>query len=402
MVRAVLLLVVLCILAIAASGAVAYRQGYDANDVRNVLIAIYSSAIDRPRATANDAQLRFTVSNPLGVNTFLEQEVDPTRRRLSLMMARDAGFHWIRQQFQWAALEPEEKGVFVGQFGESSWDVYDDIVDAAEEMDLQLIVRLDTSPKWARPGNPHVTTPPDDLEDFGDYVEAVVERYRGRVRYYQLWNEPNLAVEWGNHPVSPRAAVELLRVGYQRAKAADPDAVVLAPALAPTIANGPDALNELTFLQAMYDAGAAAFFDVGSVQAYGLRNGPDDRRLGAGDVNFSRPILYREIMVRNGDESKPVWASEVGWNAPPPDAPEPYTWGKVNPEQQARYTVRALQRARDEWSWMGVMNLWYLKQADDRDMGSVFAGFRLLDPDFTPRPVYRAIQAYAASLPYAR
>ena len=51
---------------------------------------------------------------------------------------------------------------------------------------------------------------------------------------------------------------------------------------------------------------------------------------------------------------------------------------------------------------MGVMNVWYLRQPDDGDMGSQFAGFRLLDPDFTPRPLYRAIQTYAASLPYAR
>ena len=317
-------------------------------------------------------------------------------------MARDAGFHWVRQQFQWAALEPDEKGVFVGQFGESTWDVYDDIVAAADAAGLEVIGRLDTSPKWARTGNPHVTTPPDDLDDFGDYVAAVVQRYRGRVRYYQLWNEPNLAVEWGNQAVDARAAARLLRTGYERAKEADPDCVILAPALAPTIANGPEAMNELAFMQAMYDAGAAAYFDIASVQAYGLRSGPDDRRLGPSDVNFSRPILFRELMVRNGDAAKPIWASEVGWNAPPPDAAEPYLWGKVNPEQQARYTVRALQRARDDWPWMGVLNLWYLKQPDDRDMRSQFAGFRLLDPDFTPRPIYRAIQAYAASLPYAR
>jgi polysaccharide biosynthesis protein PslG len=401
-VRLALLVIAMVVLGLGALGGAAYQQGYDQTDLRNALIALYSSATDRPRATADEAQLTFVVSNPLGINTFLEQEVDPAKRRLALTMARDAGFHWMRQQFQWVALEPDEKGEFVGQFGESTWDVYDDIVDAAEELGMELIVRLDTSPKWARVGNPHVTTPPDDLDDFGDYVQAVVERYRGRVRFYQVWNEPNLGVEWGNRPVDPRAATELLRVGYQHAKVADPDAVILAPALAPTIANGPEALNELTFLQHMYDAGAARYFDIGSVQAYGLRAGPDDRRVGPDDVNFSRPILYREVMVRNGDAAKPVWASEVGWNAPPPEAPGPYVWGKVNPEQQARYTVRALQRARDEWPWMGVMNVWYLKPTDAREMGTLIAGFRLLDPDFTPRPVYRAIQSYAASLPYAR
>jgi broad specificity phosphatase PhoE len=400
--RLSLLLTAALLLSLALAATFAARAGYDGTDLRNAVIAAYSSALRQPRATADDAALRFTVSNPLGVNTFLEQEVDPAIRRRSLSMARDAGFHWVRQQFPWAGLEPDEKGRFVGQFGESTWDVYDDIVAAVDEFGMELIVRLDTSPKWARPGNSHVATPPERLVDFGDYVAAVVERYRGRVRYYQVWNEPNLSVEWGNGPVDAHAATALLRVGYERAKRADPDAVILAPALAPTIADGPEAVSELVFLQEMYDAGAVAYFDIGSVQAYGLRHGPDDRRLGPGDVNFSRPILYREVMVRNGDAAKPVWASEVAWNAPPPEAPGPYLWGKVSPEQQARYTVRALQRARDEWAWMGVMNIWYLRRPDEREMGTVFAGFRLLDPDFTPRPVYRAIQSYAGSLPHAR
>lgn len=392
--RSVLLALVAVAVGALGLASVRYLRSVEGNDLRNWLIAVSSSLTEPSRSTADRAPIALMVSNPLGVNTFLEQEVEPWKRRRSLEMARDAGFGWIRQQFPWADIEPEEKGRFVDKHGETTWAKYDHIVALAEDLGLELIVRLDTSPRWARPGNPHVATPPDQLEDYGDYVEAVVARYTGRVRYYQIWNEPNLAVEWGNRPVDPVGATELLQEGYTRAKRADPNVVVLAPALAPTIAQGPDALNELIFLQRMYDAGAAAYFDVGSVQAYGLRHGPDDRRLGPGDVNFSRPILYREVMVRNGDATKPVWASEVGWNVPPRSVPEPYLWGQVTEDQQARYTVRAFERARQEWPWMGVINVWYLKRADNREMDTLLAGFRLLDPDFTPRPVYYAIKEY--------
>ncbi|MBM2810021.1 MAG: uncharacterized protein HW416_780 [Chloroflexi bacterium] len=379
----------------------AYARSIEGNDFRNWLIATASAIQDGAHNTADSAAIRYRVTNPLGVNTFLEQEVDPTKRRRSLEMARTAGFHWIRQQFPWADIEPDEKGRFIGAFGESTWDKYDAIVSLAQEQGLELIVRLDTTPKWARTGNPHVATPPDRLDDFGDYVGAVVSRYRGRVRYYQVWNEPNLTVEWGMTPVDAVAATELLRVAYVRAKAADPDAVILAPALSPTISEASDAMNELIFLQQMYDAGASRYFDIGSVQAYGLRGGPDDRRLGPGDVNFSRPILFREVMVRNGDAEKPIWASEVAWNVPPAGAPEPHQWGQVTEAQQARYTVRALERARTEWPWMGVMNVWYLKRPDDREAGTLLAGFRLLDPDFTARPIYHAIERYSRGRGYS-
>ena len=57
-------------------------------------------------------------------------------------------------------------------------------------------------------------------------------------------------------------------------------------------------MNEQIYFQQMYDAGAKDYFDIMSVMAYGLRSGPDDRRLTLQDVNFSRPLLVREIMVR--------------------------------------------------------------------------------------------------------
>jgi polysaccharide biosynthesis protein PslG len=375
----------------------------DGREHRHQVIAFWSRITEPPRETADHVTLRHRVANPLGVNTFLEREVDPANRRRQLEMARDAGFHFIRQQFSWHELEEAGKGVYVDpKFGRSTWAKFDEIVSLTEELGLELIVRLDTSPEWARVGNLHPQTPPDNLVDYGDYVEAVVSRYRGRVRYYQIWNEPNLAVDWGNRPleqpIDPAAATRLLREGFTRAKRADPAALILAPALSPTIEESPAAMNELKFLQAMYDAGARDYFDIGSVQAYGLYGGPDDRRLGPRDVTFSRPILVREVMVRNGDAEKPIWVSEMGWNVPPAGAQPPFTFGEVTPEQQARYTVRALQRAREEWPWLGVMNIWYLKPTDNRESQELIAGFRLLDVDFTPRPVYTEIKEYTRGL----
>jgi GH35 family endo-1,4-beta-xylanase len=376
--------------------AASYARSTQGNDLRFWLAAAWSSFNVPPVETADEVPVTPKVTNPLGVNTFLEQEVEPEKRARALRMARDAGFHWIRQQFRWEEIEPLEKGVYVvPRYGNSSWEKYDNIVDLAGSMGVEVIARLDTVPFWARGASDHAFSPPERLSDYGDFVEAVVSRYRGRVRYYQIWNEPNLSFEWGNRAPDPEAFAELLKLAAQRARAADPNAVILAPALAPTTAMGSEAMDELVYLQRMYDAGARPYFDIASVQAYGLRSGPDDRRLGEDDVNFSRPLRFREVMVRNGDAAKPVWISEMGWNATPEAAPGPNRFGKVTADQQARYTVRALERARAEWPWVGVINVWFLKRADDHDAETQLAGFRLLDPDFTPRPVYEAVRDYA-------
>jgi hypothetical protein len=364
-------------------------------DVRDAVIALTSRVGGRAVATADEAVAPAPGLAAVGVNTFLEQEVETASRRRTLTMARDAGFGAIRQQFPWAEIEPDARGVYWdARWGQSSWDKYDEIVDLANEYGLDVLARLDTSPPWARPDNPWPATPPTDVRDYGDYVAAVVGRYVGRVRYFQLWNEPNLASEWGEQPVDPAAVAALLAEGYRRAKAANPDAVIVAPALAPTIEESPWAQSELGFLDALYAAGWAASFDVLSVQAYGLRDGPDDRRLGPDRVNFSRPLLVRELMVRHGDARKPVWAAELGWNALPTSFAGRAVYGRVSEAQQARHTVRALQRIQEEWPWLQRSFVWYFKRADASRRLEAWYYFRLVEPDFTPLPVYDALRDY--------
>ena len=367
---------------------------------RHQIVAFISSLTMREVETADMVPIRHVGVNPLGVNTFLEQEAEVSKRRQTMEMIRDAGIGWIRQQFPWEDIERPTKGQYWDEkWGHSTWDKYDNIVELANQYGLQLIARLDLPPKWAHPNNPWPHTPPENFEDYGDFVYTVVSRYKGKVKYYQLWNEPNLAIEWGSKPVDAREYVRLLKIGYQRAKDADPNAVILCAALAPTIEESWQALNDQIYLQQMYDAGARDYFDIMSVMAYGLRSGPDDRRLTLNDVNFSRPLLIREIMVRNGDASKAIWASEMGWNAQPESVKAEPVFGRVSEELKARYTVRGLQRAAEEWPWMGVMNIWFFKRADDHERDQPFYYFRMAEPDLTPLPVYYAVKEWGARPP---
>ena len=36
----------------------------------------------------------------------------------------------------------------------------------------------------------------DDYNDYGDFVAALAARYKGRIKHYQIWNEPNTVLEW--------------------------------------------------------------------------------------------------------------------------------------------------------------------------------------------------------------
>jgi hypothetical protein len=345
-----------------------------------------------------------TGMNPYGINTFLEQEVDDWKIHRTLRLIKEAGFFWIRQEFPWEDIEIEAKGVFRDhRQGRdlSSWEKYDHIVDLAEEYGIAIIARLDNPPAWSRAAGNEAGTlaPPDDYADYGDFVYAVVSRYKGRIRYYQIWNEPNIYPEWGEAPVNPEAYTRLLEVAYTRAKQADPEAIILSAGLAPTTEMTERNLEDLVFLQRMYDAGAKDYFDILSVQGYGLWNGPTDQRVHPDRANFSRVMLIRELMVRNGDVHKPIWASEVGWNALPRDFDGFPSYGRVSEELQAEYSASAYRMAQAEWPWMGVMNYWFFKRVSDHEKNQAFYYFRMMEPDFYPYPVYYALKEQAISPP---
>jgi len=360
--------------------------------------------------TRPDAPIAYSGVSPFGVNTFLEQEVEPAKRERQMQMIAAAGFKWIRQEFAWADIEIAAKGDFTDRRndprGVDAWAKYDDIVALAQKYDVQVVARLTSPPAWSRRDGTArgAFAPPDDISDYADFVEATLRRYQGRLRFVQIWNEPNLTPEWGDCPtcgVDPEAYTRLLCAAYERAKSVDPEAVIISGALGQTLTLNrfppTGGINEFVFLQRMYDAGAGRCFDILSVNDYGLGSGPTDRRLRFNITNFARPMYLRDVMVKNGDERKPIWIAEVGWNAVPND-PTIVQWGefgRVTPEQQGEYLVRAYQRIRAEWPWVGVAFTWFFKPADEHERNQAKYYFRLVDPDFTPLPAYEAIKEYA-------
>jgi hypothetical protein len=361
--------------------------------------------------TALDAPVAHAGVNPFGINVFLNQEVEPEKRECSVRMIAEASFHWLRQEFPWEDIEIHGKGDFEDRRHEphrSAWDKYDHIVGLAERYGLEIVPRLSNPPAWTRALTNTIGSyaPPDDLADWGDYVYAVVSRYKGRIRYYQLWNEPNIYPEWGEQPVDPEGYSRLLCEGYQRAKEADPNAVVISGALAQTVSLNPGpgpgtGLRDFVFLQRMYDAGAGECFDIMAVNGYMFWSGPADHRSRPLNINFGRPVYVRDIMVANGDAAKPIWISEMNSNAVPNDPANISgvgDYGLVTLEQQARYAPLAYQRAMEEWPWVGVVSFWFFKRPSSAEKDQSWYYFRMVEPDFTPLPVYDAMREYIASL----
>ncbi|MBM4429886.1 MAG: O-antigen ligase family protein [Chloroflexi bacterium] len=272
---------------------------------------------------------------------------------------------------------------------------------AVQQEGLQLLAVLDTSPAWARAplDQDNRFAPPQYATTFALFARAFAARYGPQIACYQIWDEPNLFPHWGTRPVDPAGYTRLLQLAAEGIRSADPGAVVLSAALAPNTEPGGRNMSEVLFLRGMYQAGARRHFDVLAAKPYGFWSGPEDRRVDLQVLNFSRLILLREEMVRQGDAERPIWAVEFGWNALPADwQGQPPPWGTDDVAKQTDRTLRAVERARQEWGWLGLL-CWASFQpaapADDPTWG-----FALVGMDGRPTPFYTTLQQIA-TIPFA-
>ncbi|MEO8612073.1 MAG: O-antigen ligase family protein [Chloroflexota bacterium] len=330
-----------------------------------------------------DSSLPFKVPR-LGVNVELIQySNDILPQQLKQMVA--AHITWVRQVFPWDEIEPER--------GHYRWEVWDHIVETvAKYPSLHLIAVLTYTPSWARVADAQDdhTSPPADPGDFAKFASLFAARYGEDIDYYQVWDEPNLIASWGGLEPRPADYAALLQETYGAIHSADAEATVIAGALAPTIETGPKNISDILFLSDLYALGAQNYMDAVGAKPYGFDESPEDRTVKPNILNFSRVVALREVMVRNGDAAKAIWAMNWGWNSLPDNwAGRPSIWGRVTNAQQVDYTLTALDRTEREWPWLAGMVLQQWQPVAPPD--DPIWGFALINYQDQPTPLYGAL-----------
>ncbi len=263
-----------------------------------------------------------------GADLFFMSQADVDR---TLDTLQSLGVKNVRIAIFWAGVEATE--------GEYDWTNVDRMVDAATERGMGILGNINHTPEWA--GTPYLTGHPDPAQ-YGAFVGAVAERYKGKISAYEIWNEPTTTVFWD--PVDPVAYTELLKAGYTAIKAVDQSATVIGGSVVAGPTRDGSTLDPVSFIRAMYDAGAQGYFDALSYHPY-LFNTPFSE--GAGKPDFDYPIeqlqMIRDLMASKGDSDVKVWITEYG---------QPTTTladGTVLSEQQQAAYIADLVR-----TWQGV------------------------------------------------
>lgn len=230
----------------------------------------------------------------------------------------------------WRYLEPA-RGVF-------KWYGTDEYVGAAQRHGIDAMYTFDSTPQWAsaRPtekcdaGPIGCAAPPADIRDWEDFVTAVVTRYKGRIKIYEVWNEPTTQLEWAGSYID---MVRLAKSAYEIIKSADPDAVVLTPAPS---AHGyqPRGITspiQPEWMKGYLQAGGDSYADGGSWHAYPWPNACNNTIDCAGSPLVTQIDTMRSVFDHSGLAGKQIYVTEGGWRA---------SAQLADPDEQAAYIAR--------------------------------------------------------------
>lgn len=290
-----------------------------------------------------------------------------------------AGARVNRFQLNWWDVEPAP--------GQRTFDAADRAVETITAAGLEVTLLLTAPPAWARrPGSDWVPAgldrPWDDPANaWGAFVYATVERFKGRVRYYEMYNEPDLDRFWDG---SPEEYAALLATAYRAAKAADPDAQVIIAGMAhwsrPQFAE-----QVLHALRQLPDAAANNhFFDIAAWHWYSRA-----------DQLYGRVLWARDLLVHYGMGSKPIWINETNipvWGDGA--GPQEPMWGFGSTAEQAAFMIQAFTNA-----FAAGAERVFVFRLHDNGMDETFG---LMRDDGTPRPAYQAYMTAARWLAGAR
>lgn len=207
------------------------------------------------------------------------------RRRLDLHRA--AGAFVGRNDLWWSNIEVSQ-GIW-------QFDKADSTVNLFNEYGINLLGILCYSSAWSTNGY----APQNDTEinQFVNYAKTLASRYKGKVKMWEVWNEPNLSEFWSPYP-NATIYSSLLTKTYTELKTADPSLKIIGMVTS---------LVDLTFIESCFKLGAGAYMDAISVHPYQDPTPPTNMNAEIGKI-----YTLKTLMVKY-NVNVPIWITECGW-----------------------------------------------------------------------------------------
>jgi hypothetical protein len=235
----------------------------------------------------------------------------------------------------WVQIEP-----YKGQ-----WDFkkLDKLVSISQTTQSDLLMQLGITPLWAS-ARPEDKSPywnasssePKYIGDWENYVKTLGTRYKNKIIYYEIWNEPNIkqfySGDINNLVKLTCSAKKVLNDISPNIKIVGPSVTSVRP-------------QDFAYLDDFLKQGGKDCIDIVSYHFYVADSTPEEL--------YKAEIKVIEIMQANGVGNKPLWNTEAGWKienefgtgTKDKSFDSPY-WKLINSRLAASYVLRSLVISR--------------------------------------------------------
>lgn len=321
------------------------------------------AASDRPQASyihmAKAAGPTFTPNKTFvfGICDHLER-YSPATKELIVLAAARCGVkvmrgsacwsHVQRTPDSWDFSEPDSQLELLDRHGIAFEPIYSGNTRWATAKDWQPAVE-------GRPGRGQRP----DYDAWRNYIARFAERYRDRIPYVVVWNEPDLA-SFANFP--PEDYVKLLKIAYETTKANAPNIQVKIAGFSGLDAPYPTRSAAPKYLETVL-AQAQGYYDIFCIHMHGSA------------FNYFRRLPeMAEMRARYGDD-KPWFSNETGITS----------IGRTSEVDQAETLVQKLLSA---WAHGAAGYSWYNLYSKGRDPNDGEHNYGIITADFHPKSAY--------------
>lgn len=312
----------------------------------------------RPIADTGSAEKRPDL--PWGMGVYLHRNTDPygyhssyvsdaddaalARMEERAALAQKAGVKWDRVELQAFRVVPK-RGVYDFSF-------YDKLFDVADRHGLSCVVNLGT---YMPLGLDRRSEEGQRL--YEEMARRMVARYKGRVRHWEVWNEPEYASFWNG---TRQEFVRFSNRLHDAIKAEDPTAEVIACVTAHV---------DLDFIDRCKADGIR--YDSFSVHPYR-------------DVPTAEGLLADLSAVTNRSSGAKTWATEIGWSTS-----GGFLGGAATEREQASRLARAYLAAAGSGCVNAVFGYCFLDNGFNK--AEMENNFGVVRRDGGLKPAYRAL-----------
>ncbi|EMP4695291.1 cellulase family glycosylhydrolase [Klebsiella pneumoniae] len=321
--------------------------------------------------------VNYSYAFEIGINAHVSRYEDTPENILALV--KTGGFTSIRAGIPWDALEKNKGNM---EFGKNYIKLDKLLLSSDSSIVNNSLLFLGYGNKNYTGGS--YPQSKEQIAAFANYTRWIANRYKGKVKYYEIWNEWLVGTGLPKKTTVPDADVfiELVKESSKAIRQEDPNAIILTGSINPL------SQRDVSWMFSLIDMGVLNYVDGLSIHPYSYKS----KKINERNVltNIKLMDQFENKLAQRSGKSVDLYITEMGFPT------SKYVQGGVSETQAGlsvlRYTIAARSRPYIKGIW------WYDLIDDGTNKLNNEHNFGFIQFDGTPKYSFNLLSEYSKKI----